>query len=70
MEDLPWQKEPRPPAYQLFLVNFLMIFFDKLNFNSQGAKLTHLESLPLVLILVLVCIVTSVVSQVKYKVQC
>ena len=35
--------------------------------DLSGAKLSHLESLPLVVILVLVCIVTSVVSQVNPK---
>ena len=36
---------------------------------SQGSKLSHLDSLPLVVILVLVCIVTSGVSQVKYNIS-
>ena len=66
MEDLPWPEEHSLPASPVLQVHYESIQLNLLD-NHPGAKLSHLEYLPPVVILVLVCIVTSVVSQVKHN---
>ena len=66
MEDLPWPEEHSLPASPVLQVHYESIQLNLLD-NNPGAELSHLEYLPPVVILLLVCIVTSVVSQVKHN---